>query len=218
MGLFDKNLNLERFTETTEKKTYTVALATVFVVIIMIFFAIRPAVTSIFDQLNRNDEKREVLDKLEQKYQNLLALNNMEQEYAEELSLLDVAMPIGSQEEFVVANVIPIAESNNLDFQSLAFTERDNIDTDEAQVMGVNTESLRTNFVVSGQRADMLNFVSELEDFPRILNIKSITITPRSEEGRVLNSVVVGDITFDFYYYQSENAENMGNTDSAGVN
>jgi len=93
------NTQLSALSKTPQRKTYTVAIATAAVVVLLIFFAIRPAVGSILDRVNENKKLRDVKSQLDIKYENLLTLNKAETDRAEQLKLLDVAMPTSKNEE-----------------------------------------------------------------------------------------------------------------------
>ncbi len=201
MGIFDKSLKLEALTETAERKTYTVALATVAVVIIMIFFAIRPAVVSIFDRLSENKEKRRVITQLDTKYESLLSLNKMESDRADTLGLLDVSMPLGRMEEFVVANVMLMLQENNLRFQSISISESDKTPGVKTRLEYPKHKSITTNLTVTGQRSNIVQLVKDLEDFPRIIHITRVTVVPNLEDGDVSGTDIRAQIDFEFYYY-----------------
>ncbi len=201
MALKFTNPQFARLTATVERKTYTVVGVTLLVVILLVFFAIRPAVGSIFERLNENEEKRDILGKMDAKYDTLLSLSNQEQQREDQLALLENSYPSNKQEEFPIANTIEMINRNGLRFTSIGVNDATTKSALDATKLGTNTKFFVINISVEGERANFIKFVKELEDFPRIFNIQKIAMTPLDNSQGSTNREIKGEIEAEIYYY-----------------
>jgi Tfp pilus assembly protein PilO len=200
MALQLRNPQFKKLTETPQRKTYTVAVSTIILVVLMVFFAIRPAVSSIFNRTSENKAKNEVLSKMDAKYQNLLSLSNQQTEKATSLTLLDESMPESRQEEFLTSNLNGVAQDTNVKITGININRNVSKSVVKANALGINSRVASFNMGVRGNRSDVINFVSKLEGFPKILNIFSFTLLPTGGTEYGSNSYD-GNIQAEFYYY-----------------
>jgi len=202
MALTLQNPQFKKLTETPQKKTYTVAIATIVLVVLMVFFAIRPAVSSIFNRTNENKSKNEILSQMDKKYQNLLTLSNLQTEKASGLTLLDESMAESRQEEFLTANLYAIAQETNIQITGMNINKGVNKSVMKSNSLGINTKVSSLSMEVRGNRSDIINFVSKLESFPKILNIFSFVVVPTGGTEFGANSYN-SSIQAEFYYYST---------------
>lgn len=196
------NTQLKALTETPERKTYTVAIATIAMVVLLTFLAIRPAIASILDRLDENDKLRDVKSQLDIKYENLLTLNKSETERAAQLKVLDAAMPTSKNEELLYANLMELVNRNNVNFISISFSPETGKSSLDATVLGNKTEFRQYTLSVNGTRTDVTALLSDIESFPRVMNVNRVTITPDQASGLIQGNEVKADIEVEFYYYE----------------
>ena len=204
MALSLRNPQLERLTATPESRTYTVAIVTIVVVVLLLFFAIRPSVSSVLDRLNENSDKRKYIDQLEQKRINLTTLTSAETSQATQLQLLDSAFPEERKENEVLDNLDKLAKASSLDLKDVVVTiteEKSNIDT----VLDVNTQYAVVSVQVSGVRSNIWGFVEDLESSNRILNLQKVGISSRIDESGNISQISDSEIVFEIYYYKQQN-------------
>jgi Tfp pilus assembly protein PilO len=203
MALILSNPQFKKLTETPQRKTYTVVFATLILIILMIFLAVRPAIGSIFNRTSENKAKNDILTKMDTKYQNLQILNNERNNKNDSLVLLDEAMPQSRQEEFLVANVKSLAQESDLQVTAININRVAGKSILEENAVGMNTKVSGVGLEVRGRRTNINNFVEKLENFPKILNIRSVVIMPTggAEFGA---SSFNGNIQAEFYYYSTE--------------
>lgn len=189
MALTFDNPQFRALTATPKARTYTVAVATAVIVILLIFFANRPAIISIFNRVNENKQKKEVLEQLDQKYNSLIQLNDQEQREKDKFEILEVALPNKAQEEFVIANVYEMIKIHRLDLLNEGFEDIDPESVAERDNIPVNIGVSVFSVTVEGRREDVVSFVKDLESFPRILNIQKMIISPSQTQGLVRTTI-----------------------------
>ncbi|MBD3280530.1 hypothetical protein GF389_03330 [Candidatus Dojkabacteria bacterium] len=201
MAISFKNPQLQKLAETPESRTYTVAVTTVVLVVLLLFFAIRPSVSSVFDRLNQNEDKRDYINRLEQKQQNLVTLTAKETDQEEELDLLDQAFPEARKEEEVADLIINLVDANSLEFHSLDHKEAEDQSNIE-DVIGTNVRYANMTLRVSGPRTSVWALVEDMESLNRIFNITKVGLSSRIDEDGSLSKTYDADIAFYFYYYK----------------
>lgn len=192
---------------TPQRKTYTVTFATLILVVLLVFFAIRPAIISIFNRTSENGTKEEVLTKMDKKYESLLGLSTQKDEKAEELTLLDSSMPASREEDFLIANIQQIIQENNIEFVNLSIEKNIQKSILDNSQLGVNTSTSGFTLTIRGRRSSIIKLVGELESFPRIINIYTISFSDAG--GQFLNTDTVNAVIEAEFYYYDTNAENL---------
>ncbi|MBN1331559.1 type 4a pilus biogenesis protein PilO [Candidatus Dojkabacteria bacterium] len=201
MALSLTNPQFKKLTATPESRTYTVAVVTIVVIVLLVFFAIRPSIASVFDRLNENEDKREFIAKMEQKQANLVSLTNKETQQAAQLELLDDAFPESRREDEMINVLTALVKSNRLELTSIDMAspeEKPNIDTD----LDVNTKHSIITLVVNGERSNIWNLVDDLEKMNRIANLQKIGVSSRIDEQGNTSKVSDAEIVFEIYYYE----------------
>ncbi len=199
MALKYFNPQFKELTKTPARKTYTVLVVTIALVAIMIFLAIRPAIVSIFDRLHENEQKQELLEDMDKKYQALIKLNRQEEQYQSTLQLLDVSLPEKRQEEFVEANLVAMLNDSGLTLMGVNLNKAPKkLFMDEKITDGkISGSYLYLN--VEGSRNSILKFIEKIESFPRLLNIVKYSYVP--DNGKKDGDFVKANFEIEFYYY-----------------
>ncbi len=197
MALKTFNPQLKALTKTPQRKTYTVALVTITIVVLMIFLAIRPAIVSIFDRLNENEEKMKLLQNMDQKYQAIVSLNRQEQSYSDELDLLNDVMPDKREEFFIEANLAKMASMSGLSVVSLSVNKDPRKSVIKEEVLQNKVGFSYLYITVLGDKKDLVRFIELVENFPRPLNIATYSYVP-DNDGK---AEIRASIEIEFYYY-----------------
>jgi|GEM_PF-6206844 len=202
MALTLRNPQLQKLTATPQRRTYTVIFATLLLVLLLVFFAIRPAVTSIFDRTSANKNKRKILGEMDTKYNNLLTLNSQEVDQAESLALLSSSIPEQRDEDFLVANMHSMVEKNNLEFASISITDKVKKSVLTSSDLGIKTEVAGFSLEVRGSRMDIIRLVEDMENFPKIINIYSISFAPAGETYG--SNTISANVQAEIYYFNKD--------------
>lgn len=202
MALKLRNPQFKKLTETPQTKTYTVVGVSLIIVLLLTFFAIRPSISSVFAQLEKNKDKRDMLERMDKKYNNLISLSSQEQEKQAELDLLAETMPGARQEEFIEANLEKIIIDQGLSIELISFDTRQVKAMLELDSLGVNTQYAELVITVGGERTEIIRLIREIENFPRPLNIKEVSIRSADSEEERQRYDYKGDISMEIYYHK----------------
>lgn len=197
------NPQLRALTATTERKTYTVAFGTILVVVLLVFFAIRPAIATVFDRLAQNEKRQEQLDNMDQKYQHLITLSSQEAARADALGLLDIAIPSVRSEDWVADELKALADQNSLVFNSMSVEIIDGKSNIQSE-LGSNTEFADVNLSVTGERENFLKYLSDIETTIRPLNIYKVAISSRIDSTGEYTDSVDATLYLEIYYYTQQ--------------
>jgi len=95
-----------------------------------------------------------------------------------------------------------LIERNNVDFISVSFSSGSSKSTLDTATLGNKTTFMQMTLSVQGSRQSVNALVADMENFPRIINIKRIAMTPRAEGGLIDGTEVKADIETEFYFYE----------------
>lgn len=194
---------------TPQQKTYTLLVSTVLLVAVFFFFAIRPAYNKIAEINQQLTQKEALLKQINTKISSLQKLKDAKKEKEKDLHYFEDAFPNEAQSGYLVANFAGIADNNNLILLTVEF-EDDIVDTEGTIYPDVDTSSVtlfQGRLTVSGRIEDIENYISDLEIFPRVVNIKSISYNKNStatlSDGTVVSQPYTAQITALMFYYGS---------------
>lgn len=180
MAIKKRNPRLQELFKTPERKTYTVAGATLLLTILMVFVVIRPSVSRMLTQIAENNERREVLGDMDQKLTNLENLIGIEEQRSLEIETLNnEILPDSRREDEFIANLAVGAEDAGLSLLSIGFADDiSKLDVDFPS--GVDAYIL--SVAVQGSREEIESFVNFLERFPRTVNITEFSISRLADD------------------------------------
>lgn len=166
-----------------QKDALSLALVSLIVIILLGVFVLRPAISSAIEQISNNKLKTELIKRQEEKIGTLESLNLDLVEYDREVQLLRSSLDDDFVTEFFAINF------HNY-FASLQAARLMSIEFEEGLIPGrfVVIEGLEGYVPIIGTiefEADYPSFVevvSYVEKFPRILNIKSIEVSPQNSD------------------------------------
>lgn len=165
------------FLETRKGKTYTIAVVTIITVIIMVVFAILPAVLSITDKRAEIKVKKEYFEVITEKEAALKTLLQQEGEYADNVVLLNQYLPDDVNDEFILANLDEYAKLSNLRLLRIDFKEPEIVQSEDPELLPPSQDVLQVPVVVSLQadQDEFELFLRRIESFPVLMKVKDIS-------------------------------------------
>lgn len=143
------------------------------------FFAINPTLSTISNLNKQYEDNKLVYEALRQK---LLALKALSQEYTQiqpDLEKIYAAVPTSAQIPKLSRQLETLAIDHSLTVEKLEF---DNVEIYPAQKNNPPLYSFTFNITVNGSDLDIKNFIAELINFDRIINLERV-VTGESNTG-----------------------------------
>jgi len=193
----------QAFSKEPLAKISGLASLTIFAIAFFLIFAILPTFKTIAS-LNREIKDTELINSQLQK--KIVSLNKAEEVYAEagaSLSKIDNVLPETESFERLAWQIYWLANKNNLEVNSGNFGEFGLIgfsqDKNKAQ-------ELVLEMTVGGEYRQIKQWLTDLEKFDRLIEIKELTINKKRlrSEGGVINAT----ITVSAYYLPNGNNDN----------
>jgi Tfp pilus assembly protein PilO len=190
---------------TTQGKTYTILGLTLITLGILVWFAVKPTISTIA-QLDRKIKQY-------QHYSSLLtdkvtALSNLQRQYSESITndgllepiqfLGDTALPATTNLPELYANLNYMAQTNSV---ALSAVTAEPLTANESLDVVSNLTGVSISLTASGSVTDLTSFLSEIENYPRPIHVKSMTISLDESAGSANYSLSATLIT---YYYSGQ--------------
>ena len=186
--------------EVSEKRlSYIFGGVTIAVSIILIIFAIRPTImtmTRINSEINKKKETESALaDKIS-------ALTELDTQYIgleDDFKNISLVFPTEGNFSLFMANIDAISSRNSFTLVSLAFSEYKNENPLDTSIV----EPWLVRLTVEGKRANLINFLEDLESLPMYPVVESLTFSEDEENGdnvRFTVSVRIYQIPISNFY------------------
>jgi hypothetical protein len=194
MSIYTTNNRLKQILETTRGSTLGMGGITLFIVVLMIFFAVLPAYRSITDQLKNNEAKTVYFDALQKKKTVLDKLAFAYKENQEVINYFDLYNnPVRNTETFV-ANIDAIAKKHDGILVNINLENGTNYKSPDnspfTTTMSMLPQKLQMQFRV--KLASVTYLINSLEEFPLTIYISTINVTQTSVTG---NSMTKGSLS-----------------------
>ena len=174
---------LQQFYQKPIAKVSVELLATLIVVIVLAFFAIRPTLLTMSQLLKDIDDRKKTGDSLSKKIATLSTLSAEYPTMRREVSLLDVAIPNTPNFDGFMRRLEKIAANNNLIIESIQATQ---LPKETATNTGANTAFQITSFSISinfkGEYAKVRNTLNDLMTMDRYATLNSLTFNAKRDE------------------------------------
>lgn len=203
VDVFDR---IKTFANTTNGKTYTILGLTFVMLALLLLFAFRPTLKTIFELDRKIKEYEDTSNTLERKYQFLLELTHAYSDSVdnadnpgnkEQIELLDQAvMPSSPTQDVLYDDFNAMGESTGVTIEGIQ-SSTSNIPS-EVAFTGVG--ATRVTVSINGTRDQNLNFVSALYDYPRPLVIDSVSLTQSETEETIYRASIV---LYSFYFIET---------------
>ena len=171
--------------------------ATLFVIlsllllIILVFFALRPTFTTIGGLVGDIRTKKEILARLDSKISNMQKLVTAYQNVQNETYLLDEALPIGSQFS-VVGNYLQSIGAENINLINI------NLSSQTLPTEGLS--EIEFALTTSGSSSQIHDLLLKIENSRRLMSITDVRISKNSSG--ILNANIKGTAYFVFENYE----------------
>lgn len=164
--------------ESSEKKiSYIFAGVTILVSIVLIAGAIRPTIITMTRIRTEISKKEDTEAALEDK---ISALSELDSQYIglkNDFENISLVFPTDGNFSLFMANIDAISSRNSYILDSLAFSEY----KEENPLNTVAVEPWSVKLTVEGSRANLINFLKDLESLPMYPVIESVTFTEDSD-------------------------------------
>lgn len=178
---------LQQFYQKPIAKVSVELLATLIVVIVLAFFAIRPTLLTMSQLLKDIDDRKKTGDSLGKKIATLSTLSTEYPTIRHEVSLLDVAIPNTPNFDGFMRRLEKIAANNSLIIESIQATQLPKeTTTNTGANAGANTAPQITSFSISinfkGEYAKVRNTLNDLMTMDRYATLNSLTFNAKRDE------------------------------------
>lgn len=159
-----------------QSKTYTFAIFTILVVIVLIAGAIRPTIVKISQINNDIKVKRDIDKQLGSKLDALASLTNDYATKKDELDALPLLFPSQGNFSLVMSNIEEISKKNGFNVLNINFgsTEKINLGTKVLKPWAVKV-------TVTGSKANFVKYLAELEAMPMYPRINKVSFTQSAD-------------------------------------
>lgn len=198
---------LRDFISTSKGKSYTVAISTVALILLLVVVGIFPAVNSILYQVQENDRKLGVLGTMDTKITTIRSLVQQEQLKPTISAALDKALPNGVSQEVLFDLINQGASENSVTINSLAFGEPSLSRKLPLVFIGLSpyVDSKIVTITLTGPKDDLEKFLSFLENTRRIFNVQSVSMFKLEDESGVVTSSTPSgmNISSEVYFWNT---------------
>ncbi|MCC7289741.1 hypothetical protein IT417_00590 [bacterium] len=153
-----------------QTKTYSFAVFTIIVVIVLVAGAIRPTVTKI-GQINKEIKvKRQINEQLETKTNAIASLTNQYADNKANIDTLPLVFPSQGNFSLLMSNLEVMAKNNGFNLVGINFGAGDKVN------LGITTlKPWSVRMTVKGNRANFIKFLEQLEAMPMFPTIIRVT-------------------------------------------
>jgi Tfp pilus assembly protein PilO len=199
---------LRNFIATTQGKSYTVVVVTVLLVIVIFLAGVFPALSSIFLQIEQNNSRTEALSQIETKRQTLRTLTAEEAEKRAVALSLDANLPSELDQIGIFTSLSNIAEDSGGELVAATFVSielRRNLPTVFGTPLAL--DGIVINLTVEGDRTELEEFITLMEESRRIFNIMNMSLFKVDETtftGDTLSQFKM-DMQVEAYFWDQSN-------------
>jgi len=188
--------DIRRFYRLKKVRVYTEIVLSILTVSFFLFFAIKPTVITITGLIKEINDKKMVVQKLEEKISNL---NLAQQEYLlvqNDLYLVDQTLPEDPQISVLVRQIEGLCSKTGVSLEGVQYSPLDI----KSKIFKNEPQPIEIKLVVSGDYQNLKNFLYSLDNFRRIFKIDSFGFKT-SKEGEKLTLSISGKT----FYLQKTN-------------
>jgi hypothetical protein len=196
---------LNELLSTSKNKSYFVAAATTFFFVVMMVGGVLPSYTAFTAQGEQNVKRQEAIDKLQTKVEALQSLEKQAKDNPELIDNFNFIFPDGPDQINIVNDLNKIASSDKVFIQATSFSEIRNIN-EIAKRLQVprQIKAQSVTVLLDGVKDDLIAFVKDAENNPRIINPINVLITQKvgkELEDSLPNRQYKLNFQFEFYYF-----------------
>lgn len=199
-----------------EIKASLEVLISVFAVTALIFFAIRPTITNVFQLQKKIDDLESINTKADKKTNQLYAANKSLKDISNDLGLFLGAVPDEISFWDMAKRVEVLADQDNVKIDQLRLPG--NIVSGSDAIAKINREKIKDmikvningvtpieiSVSVSGTQSNLFNFIKDIESMDRLAKINTMMITKQAVNLRDNTPPLRADIKLVFYSYTTK--------------
>lgn len=167
-------------------------------------FALKPTLLTISQLLKDNKEKQELVNKMNQKIENIAKAQNIYEQNIEKLSIIENAVPNTPTPENLLRQIEGVAYINSVTLLgssvnevTLIGEEKKKQSKDQVKNLPENVKTLSFSINVTGAYSSLFSFLSNLENLRRPLIITSVNITSSdSDTGKTIIMLITGQTPY----------------------
>ncbi len=185
--------DLSALFNTTQGKTYATGILTALAVALLVFFAIRPAIGSINNQLDKNKTLLEKITQMNTKIESLNSLTQKKQQYSTELAKFNSYFSEDKHQGEIYDELMSLIGKTRLEFVSMNFSDVEGEVKDYNEIaLDPKVKSQMVKISVLGSLSDANKLVELIEKEKRFYDIEEVLITTPegSEESNDLQTEI----------------------------
>lgn len=196
--------DLREIFKTPRQKSYTIIGLTLVTISFFVFFAIRPTLAKI---AKVQDEIRqlEVLNtQVDAKLAKLVELINLKDQNVNKIDIFQKYFPTDKETSLLVANYEEIAKEYELLLTRVSFSEYQDAEYKGVENYTGDYKIIKTEITTEGQLKDIQKYLNHLEDYPRIMKIDRLNISPIEQSVTDVDEERTGytaNFILEVYYY-----------------
>lgn len=167
-------------------RSYTPYIFSLISIIVFIFFAIQPTITTISNLQKSIEDNQKVLDALTAKSRNLsLGKQNLENLGPDKKNRINLAMP---NQANISTLIVSLQKSQNQASSSALQIQPVNlVSIGEIPTAKTSLSEIDFSYSVSGSYNQLLEVLKNLNNSPRIISINSVSITKQEDSPTILS-------------------------------
>jgi Tfp pilus assembly protein PilO len=195
---------VKRILDTPQKKTYTFLGATLILILVLLFGAIRPTLVTITKLRNEIKQREDINERLQSK---INVIGDLQDDYSrleEDLDMLEYYFPQNSDYSLFLANIEQIVKSFGYELERVSIQSHQGEDSADAEIVYQGMNKVNAAISVKGSEKDLPNLIENLEGLPFIPQITRISYSPATEGD---SGQVEVRISFELYQKSAETVD-----------
>lgn len=197
---------VQRYKDRTDIKVYLEILLSLATISVFSVFALRPTLLTIAELIKEIDSKRQVVEQLDAKIQNISRSQILMDQERNRLILLETAVPKNSSTEDFIRQLEGLSTKNNLVVRNLTLDPILVRGTNPDIIPASNSEGYnRITFKITaiGEYQNFVDFVKDLESLRRALQLTVINISKQTDSND--QEVLILQLEGQLIYLQQNN-------------
>lgn len=171
-------LSVKAFYQKKQARVYTGIVLSILTMAFFGFFAIRPTLVTISGLLKEIQDKKEVVNQMDQKINNLTKAQTNYNQIKEKLYLVDQSLPQDPGLSVLIKQLEALARLSSVNFESVRF-EKTNL---QGETEKKENQEVTFSLVLSGNYQNLKNFLNSLDTLRRIILVESFAFRSTTEE------------------------------------
>lgn len=171
-------LSVKAFYQKRQARVYTGIVLSILTVAFFGFFAIRPTLVTISGLLKEIKDKKEVVNQMDQKINNLTKAQTNYNQIKEKLYLVDQSLPQDPGLSVLIKQLEALTRLSSVNFESVRF-EKTNL---QGETEKKENQEVTFSLVLSGNYQNLKNFLNSLDILRRVILVESFAFRSTMEE------------------------------------